>query len=170
MSSAVSVLASTQNQFASNSGGVTPPQLVVSPINSTQIVSSETKEYTILPGQSGTIFTIPALTTQGNVTVNITLPLPATVPGFNCKFVLTAAKVGTQVINIIAASNTAFHPISLRNANAFTASAVCRGVSFLTAVASAAGSSVEVSSDGFRYSCSARSTAADGVGGLADLP
>jgi len=168
MSSAVSVLASTQNQFASNSGGVTPPQLVVSPVNSTQIVSSETKEYTILPGQSGSIFAIPALTTQGANTVNITLPLPATVPGFNCKFVLTAAKVANQVINIIAASNTAFHPISLRNANTFTASAICRGVSFLTAVASGAGSSVEVSSDGFRYSCSARSTLADGVGGLAD--
>jgi len=169
MSSAVSVLASIQNQFASNSGGVTPPQLVVSPINSTQIVSSDTVAYTILPGQSGSIFTIPALTTQGNVTVNITIPLPAANPGFNCKFVLTAAKVGTQVINIIAASNTAFHPISLRNANAFTASAVCRGVSFLTGVASGAGSSVEVSSDGFRYSCSARSTLANGVDGLADI-
>jgi hypothetical protein len=167
--SSVTVLASTQNQFASNSGGMTPPQLVVSPVNSTQIVSSETKEYTILPGQSGSIFAIPALTTQGNVTVNITLPLPAANPGFNCKFVLTAAKVGTQVINIIAASNTAFHPASLRNANTLTASVVCRGVSFLTAVAAGAGSSVEVSSDGFRYSCSARSTEANGVGGLADL-
>ena len=169
MSSAVSVLASTQNQFASNSGGMTPPQLVVAPVNSTQITSSETKEYTILPGQSGQIIQIPALTTQGNVTVNISLPLPATNPGFNCKFVLTAAKVGTQIINIIAASNTAFHPISLRNADTWTASAVCRGVSFLTAVAAGIGSSVEVSSDGFRYSCSARSTLAAGVDGLADL-
>lgn len=167
--SSVTVLASTQNQFASNSGGMTPPQLVVSPVNSTQITSSATLAYTILPGQSGSIITIPVLTTQAGGTVVITLPDPATNPGFNCKFVLTGAKHGTQIINIIAASNTAFHPISLRNANAWTASAVCRGVSFLTAVAAGAGSSVEVSSDGFRYSCSARSTLADGVGGLADL-
>ena len=126
--------------------------------------------YTIPTSMCGAIITIPTLTDQGNVTVTINLPNPVTNPGFNCKFVLTGAKHGTQVINIIGPSNTAFHPISLRNANAFTASAVCRGLSFLTAVAAGAGSSVEVSSDGFRYSCSARSTLADGVGGLADLP
>ena len=114
--SAVTVLASTQNQFASNSGGQTPPQLVVSPVNSTQITSSATVAYTILPGQSGSIFTIPVLTTQGGVTVTITLPDPAANPGFNCKFVLTGAKFAAQVINIVAGNNS-FHPATIKNLN-----------------------------------------------------
>jgi rRNA processing protein Gar1 len=167
--SSVTVLASTQNQFASNSGGMTPPQLVVSPVNSTQITSSATLAYTILPGQSGSIITIPVLTTQAGGTVVITLPDPATNPGFNCKFVLTGAKFAGQVINIVGPANSTFHPVRVINEVTPTLSAVCRGVSFLTGVISVAGDGAQVVSDGFRYSCTVSSSLPAGVAALANL-
>lgn len=167
--SAVTVLASTQNQFASFSGGMTLPQSV--PVNSTQIVSATGAiAYTISPSQSGSIITIPTLTLQtAAAPVVITLPDPVANPGFNCKFVLTGAKFANQIINIVSSGNSTFHPIRLINEVTPTLSAICRGVSFLTAVVSVAGDGVDVSSDGFRYSCSARSSLAAGVNALANV-
>lgn len=169
MSSAVSVLASTQNQFASNSGGMTPPQLVVFPVNSTQITSSATVAYTILPGQSGQIITIPTLTTQGAAVTTITLPNPATNPGFNCKFILTGNQFAASTINIDGGANSTFHRVQVRNLDTLTTSAaICRGVSFLVAGTAVIGDFAEVFSDGFRYRASISSSVAASVGGLAN--
>ena len=125
--------------------------------------------YTIPPSMCGAIITIPTLTDQGANTVVITLPDPAQNPGFNCKFVLTGAKFAAQVINIVSSGNSTFHPVRVTNEVTPTLSAVCRGVSFLTAVVSVAGDGAEVVSDGFRYSCRISSSLAAGCAALANV-
>lgn len=156
MSSALSVLASTQNQFASNSGGMTPPQLVVAPVNSTQIVSAEgvaARSFTILPGQSGQIIQIPLLTLQGANAITITLPNPVQNPGFNCKFVKTTGPTANQAITIDSGGAGLMAFVSLQNAANMTASGACRTVSFLGGAAppTVAGDSIEVYSNGVGY-------------------
>jgi hypothetical protein len=124
--------------------------------------------YTIPPSMCGSIITIPVLTLQGAATVVITLPDPTQNPGFNCKFVLTGAKFAAQVINIVGGNST-FHPVRVTNNVTPTLSAVCRGVSFLTAVISVAGDGAQVVSDGFRYSCTVSSSLAAGCDALANI-
>jgi hypothetical protein len=126
--------------------------------------------YTIPPTMSGAIITIPTLTDQTAANpIVITLPDPAQNPGFNCRFVLTGAKFAAQVINIVSSGNSTFHPVRVINEVTPTLSAVCRGVSFLTAVVSVAGDGAQVVSDGFRYSCTVTSSLAAGCAALANV-
>jgi hypothetical protein len=168
--SAVTVLASTQNQFASLSGGMTLPQFNTVPVNSTQIVSAAgATAYTISPSQSGSIITIPLLTLQGAGTVTITLPNPVTNPGFTCKFVKTGTQLANQAINIDGGAANTFYPFRIVNVGANTLGAAGRGMSFLGGAAppSVAGAFAEVVSDGNRYLGYIFSSVADGVGAIA---
>jgi hypothetical protein len=124
--------------------------------------------YTIPTSMCGAIIAIPVLTNQGANVVTITLPNPATNPGFNCKFVLTGDQFDASTINIDGGANSTFHPVQIRNANALTTSAICRGVSFLVAGTAVAGDFAEVVSDGTKYRASITSSVAASVGAVAN--
>lgn len=167
--SSVTVLASTQNQFASLSGGMSLPQFNTVPVNTTQIVSAAgATAYTISPSQSGSIITIPLLTLQGANAVTITLPNPVTNPGFTCRFVKTATQFANQAINIDGGAANTFYPFRILNAATPTLGAAGRGMSFLGGAAppSVAGAFAEVVSDGNRYIGSIFSSVAAGVGAI----
>jgi hypothetical protein len=166
--SAVTVLASTQNQFASLSGGMSLPQFNTVPVNSTQIVSAAgVVAYTISPSQSGSIITIPLLTLQAANAVTITLPNPVTNPGFTCRFVKTSTQLAGQTINIDGGAANTFYPFRIINVGANTLGAAGRGMSFLVAASSVAGDYAEVVSDGTRYIGLIFSSVANSVGAIA---
>jgi hypothetical protein len=152
--SALSVLASTQNQWSSFSGGMTIPQFT--PINTT-LVTGAVATVVIPPSVSGQIISVPANTTGAVIT--LTLPAVAVAPGFNCKFILnaTAGTGGYQADCGVSACHA--FVVSGTNAQAVTAA----GQYAQFTATGVRGDIIEVVNDGIRYVCKLNSTANAGV-------
>ena len=164
MSSALSVLASTQNQFNSNSGGMplAPNFPVVTNSVLTGLAVTATTA-TIPLSYNGSVVAVAPNATNPIAIITATLPSPVLYPGWNCKFVMTGNNPGANDNQVIRFDCGA---------------TLCCGSAFNTGVAPAmtqagqyaqfiraarTGDMIQVQSDGVRYICQLYSSNGAGV-------